>query len=89
MLLTEGTPAIYDEAMNCEDGAKLKAAMDAEMQFLMERGTWHLVELTEGRKAINNRRVMRVIFNPDGNIYRYKARLMAKLRLFARSRDRF
>ena len=78
VLLTQGTSATYDEAMNYKDGAKWKAAMAAEMQSLMESGAQHLVELPEGRKAINNNRwVMRVKLNPDGNIDRYKARLVA------------
>ena len=78
VFLTHDTPATYDEAMKCEDGAKWKAAMDAEMQSLIKSGTWQLVELPEGRKAIDNRWVMRVKHNPDGNIDCYKARLVAK-----------
>ena len=38
VLLTQGTSATYDEAMNYKDGAKWKAAMAAEMQSLMESG---------------------------------------------------
>ena len=78
VLLTQGTPATCNEAMNFEDGAKWKAAMDAEMQSLMESRTRQLVELREGRKAIYNRWVMRVKLNPDGSIDRYNARLVAK-----------
>ena len=48
------------------------------MQSLMVSGTWHIVELPKDRKAIDNRWVMRVKFNPDESINRYKARLVAK-----------
>ena len=78
VLITQGTPATHDEAMNYEDGAKWKAAMDTEMQSLIESGTGHVVELQKNRKAIDNRWVMRVKLNPDGSIDRHKARLVAK-----------
>ena len=54
VLLTQDTSAIHDEAMNCKDGAKWKAAMDAEMQSLIESGIGHVVELQKSRKAIDN-----------------------------------
>ena len=55
----------------------LKAAQD-EIQSLVENGTFQLVKLPPGRKAIGSRWVFRVKRNADGSIERYKGRLVAK-----------
>ena len=55
----------------------LKAAQD-EIQSLVENGTFELVRLPPGRKAIGSRWVFRVKRNADGSIERYKGRLVAK-----------
>ena len=55
----------------------LKAAQD-ELQSLIENGTFELVQLPPGRKAIGSRWVFRVKRNADGSIERYKGRLVAK-----------
>ena len=57
--------------------AWLKAAQD-EIQSLVENGTFELVRLPPGRKAIGSRWVFRVKRNADGSIERYKGRLVAK-----------
>ena len=54
----------------------LKAAQD-ELQSLIENGTFELVQLPPGRKAIGSR-CFRVKRNADGSIERYKGRLVAK-----------
>ena len=45
---------------------------------LIENDTWTLVNLPEGRKAIDCRWVFKVKYNPGGSIERHKARLVAK-----------
>ena len=55
----------------------LKAAQD-EIQSLVENGTFELVRLPPGRKAIGSRWVFRVKRNADGSIEWYKGRLVAK-----------
>ena len=54
-----------------------KAALD-EIQSLIENGTFELVELPPGRKAIGSRWVFKVKKNADGSIERYKGRLVAQ-----------
>src|SRR6266516_3232686 len=49
-----------------------------EIQSLIENGTFELVQLPPGRKAIGSRWVFRVKRNADGSIERYKARLVAE-----------
>ncbi|TFY64067.1 hypothetical protein EVJ58_g2864 [Rhodofomes roseus] len=60
-----------------ERGKWLKAAQD-EVQSLVQNGTFELVQLPPGRKAIGSQWVFRVKRNADGSIERYKGRLVAK-----------
>ena len=48
------------------------------MQALDDNGTWNLIQLPAGKKAIGCRWVFAVKANPDGSVARLKARLMAK-----------
>lgn len=50
----------------------------SEIQSLVENGTFELVELPRGAKAIGSRWVFKVKRNADGSIERYKARLVAQ-----------
>ena len=52
--------------------------MIKEMDDLNENGTWNLVYLPTGKKAIGCRRVFAVKVNPNGSVARLKARLVAK-----------
>ncbi|VVT56888.1 uncharacterized protein SAPINGB_P005375 [Magnusiomyces paraingens] len=47
-----------------------------EMSSLKRNGTWELVDLPPGRKAINSKWVFKVKRKADGSIERYKARLV-------------
>ena len=49
-----------------------------EMQALDDNGTWDLVSLTSGKKAIGRRWVFAIEFNPDEYVTRLKARLVVK-----------
>ena len=52
--------------------------MVEEMQALDDNGSWNLVQLPAGKKAIGCRWVFAVKFNPDGSVTRLKERLVAK-----------
>ena len=54
------------------------SAMIEKMDVLNGNGTWNLVHLPTGKKAIGCRWVFAVKVNPDGSIARLKARLVAK-----------
>ena len=41
-------------------------------------GTWEIVKLPPGKRAIGSRWFMKVKHNADGSLDRYKARLVAK-----------
>jgi hypothetical protein len=49
-----------------------------EMGAYIENGTWELVKLLPGCKAIGSRWVFKVKRNADGSVERYKARVVAK-----------
>ena len=54
------------------------SAMIEEMDALNENGTWNLVHLFTGKKAIGCRWVFAVKVYPDGSVARLKTRLVAK-----------
>ncbi len=49
-----------------------------EYNTLVGNGTWEIVDLPEGQKAIGSGWVFKVKHNQDGSIERFKARLVAK-----------
>ena len=64
--------------MRRPDADKWAEAAEKEIQALVNNGTWKLVKLPQGRKAIRSRWVFRVKRNADGSVDRYKGRLVAK-----------
>ncbi|CAI7913309.1 unnamed protein product [Closterium sp. NIES-54] len=52
--------------------------MESELKSIEENGTWELVELPEGRKAITSKWLFKIKSDADGKIGRYKSRLVAK-----------
>ncbi|CAI7870426.1 unnamed protein product [Closterium sp. NIES-54] len=67
--------ALGKPAKSALDGAK---AMESELKSIEENGTWELVELPEGRKAITSKWLFKIKSDADGKIERYKSRLVAK-----------
>ncbi|GKA13762.1 ribonuclease H-like domain-containing protein [Tanacetum coccineum] len=54
-------------------------AMNDEMHALYENKTWFMTDLLIGRKPIGCKWVFRIKYKFDGDIERYKARLVAKV----------
>lgn len=78
-LLTEiNVPENYDEAIKSADSDQWKRAMYEELDSLNRNYTWQLVELPEGHRAIRNKWIYRIKTKPNGNVDRYKARLVVK-----------
>ncbi|CAI7894710.1 unnamed protein product [Closterium sp. NIES-53] len=55
-----------------------KKTMESELKSIEENGTWELVELPEGRKAITSTWLFKIKSDANGNIECYKSRLVAK-----------
>ena len=75
---TEGEPSSYQEAMRAPEAEKWRFAMEEEMASLRANGTWDLVSLPPGVKPIPCKWVYKLKRDADGNVERYKARLVVK-----------
>ncbi|CAI7788765.1 unnamed protein product [Closterium sp. NIES-53] len=71
-------PATLKEALESSDAEEWKKAMENELKSIEENGTWELVELPKGRKAITSKWLFKIKSDADGKIERYKSRLVAK-----------
>jgi hypothetical protein len=71
-------PQTYEEAMRAKDAQQWKHAMDEEMASLLANGTWTLEPLPEGVKPIPAKWVFKIKKDANGNVERYKARVVAK-----------
>ncbi|CAI5964029.1 unnamed protein product [Closterium sp. NIES-65] len=71
-------PASMEEALAGPDREKWLASRDAEYQSLLENGTWDLVVLPEGKKAVQCKWVLRIKTDDKGHVTIYKSRLVAK-----------
>lgn len=68
-------PRNFGEAQELEEWIK---ACEEEIQSIVKNGTWELVDLPRGAKAIGLKWVFKLKRNADGSINKYKARLVAK-----------
>jgi hypothetical protein len=74
----DDAPRTLAEALKSPDADMWYDAAYAEMQSLIENGTFRLAKLPPGRKAIGSRWVFVVKRKKDGSIDKFKARLVAK-----------
>ena len=71
-------PMSMKEAMSSDQAKQWEEAADAEYKSLMENDTWELVKLPPGRKTVGCKWVFKVKQGPDGEVERFKSRLVAK-----------
>lgn len=71
-------PKSFAEALASDEGEQWRIATYKEWNSLLENGTFELVELPKGRKAIGVRWIYKKKFDEKGNLKTYKARLVAK-----------
>ena len=77
MLLDNGEPLNYEEAMAGPDSNKWLEAMQSEIESMYENKVWTLTDLPDDRRAIENKWIFKKT-DADGNVTIYKARLVAK-----------
>ena len=78
MLLDNGEPSNYEEAMAGPDSNKWLEAMKYEIESMYENKVWTLTDLLDDRRAIENKWIFKKKTDADGNVTIYKARLVAK-----------
>ncbi|CAI7846667.1 unnamed protein product [Closterium sp. NIES-53] len=78
LALAPEEPASMEEALAGPDREKWLVSRDAEYQSLLENGTWDLVVLPEGKKAVQCKWVLRIKTDDKGQVTIYKSRLVAK-----------
>src|SRR4051812_37492124 len=80
VMLVDNTddPVTYEEAMMSPNSNKWQEAMKSEIGSMYENHVWTLVDLPDGRKAVENKWIFKKKTDVDGNVTVYKARLVAK-----------
>ncbi|CAI7909559.1 unnamed protein product [Closterium sp. NIES-54] len=71
-------PKTLAEALSGPNAEKWKHGVKEEYDSLLENETWELCELPPGKKAISSKLIFRHKYGPDGELTRYKSRLVAK-----------
>ncbi|CAI7852765.1 unnamed protein product [Closterium sp. NIES-53] len=71
-------PKTLAEALSGPDAEKWKQSVKEEYDSLLENETRELCELPPGKKAISSKLIFRHKYGPDGELTRYKSRLVAK-----------
>ena len=78
MLLDNGEPSNYEEAMAGPDSDKWLEAIKSEIGSMYENEVWTLTDLPDDRQAIENKWIFKKKTDADGNVTIHKARLVAK-----------
>lgn len=76
--MSSDEPITIKEALSSPNAEKWRNAMNEELNSLQENQTWELVKLPHGRKPISSKWVFKVKRDANGQINRYKARLVIK-----------
>ena len=71
-------PESYEDAINCDQSAHWREAMNDELNSMSKNNVWELAELPKGAKPVGCKWVFKTKLDPNGNVERYKARLVAK-----------
>ena len=71
-------PRSIKQALKGEQAKEWKEAADQEYRSLIDSGTWDLVDLPANKNLVGCKWVFKVKCNANGNIDRYKARLVAQ-----------
>uniref|UniRef100_A0A2N9I6E8 CCHC-type domain-containing protein n=1 Tax=Fagus sylvatica TaxID=28930 RepID=A0A2N9I6E8_FAGSY len=74
----EKDPNTYNEVMASRDAAFWREAVNDEMDSILSKNTWVLVDLPPGSNTIGCKWVFRRKYRTDGSIQTFKIRLVAK-----------
>jgi hypothetical protein len=71
-------PEALKEVMRSPDWPEWAKAVNAVLTMLEQMGTWELADAPENRKPIMNKWVFMKKYNKEGDLQKYKARLVAR-----------
>ena len=71
-------PQNISEALNCNDSAKWKQAIQSELNSINQNDVWSIVKRPEGKTIIGTKWVFKIKKNSMNQPEKYKARLVAK-----------
>ena len=71
-------PVSYKQALRSPQSGEWEAAIKSEYDSLVSRKTWTLVPCPAGRKLVDSKWVFKLKRDANGQIARYKARLVAR-----------
>lgn len=74
----EDDPLTIEEARRRDDWPEWKKAIEDEYQSLIKNNTWTLYDLPKDRKEVTNKWVFKLKRKADGEIDKYKARLVVR-----------
>ena len=78
MLLDQGEPMNYEEAMMSLDSDRWLEATKSEIGSMYENKVWTLVDLPDDRHAIENKWIFKRKTDANSSVVIYKARLVTK-----------
>jgi hypothetical protein len=74
----EGDPTSYEVAMEIPNSSKWLEAMEDEMKSMSSNNVWGLEEIPKGAKTVGYKWVYKTKYDSNGNVEKYKVRLVAK-----------
>lgn len=76
--IVDTEPTSYRQAERSPDWLEWRKAMDEELESLKENEVWDVVPRPANRKIVDSKWVYKIKTDANGNIDRYKARLVAR-----------
>lgn len=71
-------PITIEDIRHRRDAEKWREAMVDEIKSLSSNETWDLVEMPTGARVVQSKGIFKTKRDVDGNVVRYKARLVAR-----------
>ena len=75
-MVMEDDPINIHQAMESANSQQWLEVMNEKMQSMKDNDVWDLVALLEGLKPIGNKRIFKTKRDSNGNVERFKARLV-------------
>ncbi|GKA84968.1 putative RNA-directed DNA polymerase [Tanacetum coccineum] len=71
-------PESFEDAITCDQSAHWREAIEDDLNSISKNNVWELAELPKDAKPVGCKWVYKTKLDPNGNVKRYKARLVTK-----------